>query len=444
MEHTRHNHLIGKAAEKLASKVNLDIVDPSYFSTPKRREQLKRAKEMGDAVVNDHDYEDDGDNDKDKYDEDDEDEDDENNPLRDPELDLLNDQNNLNLIRNGSNLIDVVHVVDENNNHHIKYSHNCTSINSNINNENENNNLVSNYHDNINNYNNNHHLNNINNNSGDSSSKNNSSKSINMNNKNKNNNDSNNYESFNNSNNNSNNNSDKNNDNSSGEFDDDLYITNLIKENLKNKNNGYANHDIHSAYYVPLTSKEYPMRPIEYSIEHSVEHSLGRCSDHSWSNSTDHFVEHSAECSVDLSSSPTNLTETEDYDSGENDNKVIIPILYHRESTKERPTEIIEKIIVTDLTENKRNYNNDQKSQKERNDKIKEKEKEFNVNFISHNFLEREREREKEKLLEAFYPGSTGTVGCVCMLHGHVAAATSTGGLTNKMAGRVGTYSLFF
>jgi Asparaginase len=34
-----------------------------------------------------------------------------------------------------------------------------------------------------------------------------------------------------------------------------------------------------------------------------------------------------------------------------------------------------------------------------------------------------------------------GTVGCVCMFHGHVAAATSTGGLTNKMAGRVGTYS---
>ena len=34
-----------------------------------------------------------------------------------------------------------------------------------------------------------------------------------------------------------------------------------------------------------------------------------------------------------------------------------------------------------------------------------------------------------------------GTVGCVCMFHGHVAAATSTGGLTNKMAGRVGTSS---
>lgn len=32
----------------------------------------------------------------------------------------------------------------------------------------------------------------------------------------------------------------------------------------------------------------------------------------------------------------------------------------------------------------------------------------------------------------------TGTVGCVCMLHGHVAAATSTGGMTNKMSGRIG------
>ena len=31
-----------------------------------------------------------------------------------------------------------------------------------------------------------------------------------------------------------------------------------------------------------------------------------------------------------------------------------------------------------------------------------------------------------------------GTVGCVCMLNGHVAAATSTGGMTNKMSGRIG------
>lgn len=31
-----------------------------------------------------------------------------------------------------------------------------------------------------------------------------------------------------------------------------------------------------------------------------------------------------------------------------------------------------------------------------------------------------------------------GTVGCVCMKSGHVAAATSTGGMTNKMSGRIG------
>eukprot|EP01038_Epipyxis_sp_PR26KG_P007576 gene7576-10324_t len=36
------------------------------------------------------------------------------------------------------------------------------------------------------------------------------------------------------------------------------------------------------------------------------------------------------------------------------------------------------------------------------------------------------------------YPGSLGTVGCVCYLNGNLAAATSTGGMTNKMTGRVG------
>ena len=40
--------------------------------------------------------------------------------------------------------------------------------------------------------------------------------------------------------------------------------------------------------------------------------------------------------------------------------------------------------------------------------------------------------------VEGKFPGSTGTVGCVCMYGGHVAAATSTGGLTNKMSGRIG------
>lgn len=80
MELTKHNHLIGKAAEKLASKANLEVMEMSYFGTPKRREQLKRAKEMGDAVVNDHDYEDEGDDNG--YSTDD------NTPLRDSELDI--------------------------------------------------------------------------------------------------------------------------------------------------------------------------------------------------------------------------------------------------------------------------------------------------------------------------------------------------------------------
>ena len=41
--------------------------------------------------------------------------------------------------------------------------------------------------------------------------------------------------------------------------------------------------------------------------------------------------------------------------------------------------------------------------------------------------------------LESYYaPGSTGTVGCVISKNGNVAAATSTGGLTNKICGRIG------
>ena len=35
-------------------------------------------------------------------------------------------------------------------------------------------------------------------------------------------------------------------------------------------------------------------------------------------------------------------------------------------------------------------------------------------------------------------PSISGTVGCVCMLNGAVAAATSTGGMTNKKGGRIG------
>ncbi len=37
-----------------------------------------------------------------------------------------------------------------------------------------------------------------------------------------------------------------------------------------------------------------------------------------------------------------------------------------------------------------------------------------------------------------FINDKMGTVGCVCMLNGHVAAATSTGGMTNKACGRIG------
>jgi beta-aspartyl-peptidase (threonine type) len=43
-----------------------------------------------------------------------------------------------------------------------------------------------------------------------------------------------------------------------------------------------------------------------------------------------------------------------------------------------------------------------------------------------------------EDNINKWHPGSTGTVGCVVMYGGHVAAATSTGGMTNKPPGRIG------
>jgi hypothetical protein len=116
------------------------------------------------------------------------------------------------------------------------------------------------------------------------------------------------------------------------------------------------------------------------------------------------------------------MTEGEDYDSSECDHK----ITFHKKSEKEKKTANTDKNYI-DLT-NTTDFE-DLKDLKDTK---------------SRNFLEREREREKEKILEYYYPGSTGTVGCVCMLHGHVAAATSTGGLTNKMAGRVGKKRDFF
>jgi beta-aspartyl-peptidase (threonine type) len=39
---------------------------------------------------------------------------------------------------------------------------------------------------------------------------------------------------------------------------------------------------------------------------------------------------------------------------------------------------------------------------------------------------------------ESALNSKTGTVGCVCMLDGNIAAATSTGGMTNKLPGRIG------
>ena len=58
--------------------------------------------------------------------------------------------------------------------------------------------------------------------------------------------------------------------------------------------------------------------------------------------------------------------------------------------------------------------------------------------------MDSDKEKKDLDLVDSMFPGSTGTVGCVCMLHGHVAAATSTGGLTNKMAGRIGKNSSFY
>lgn len=45
MDKTRHVLLAGAGAEKFATARKLEIVDPSYFATPQRLEQLKRAQE---------------------------------------------------------------------------------------------------------------------------------------------------------------------------------------------------------------------------------------------------------------------------------------------------------------------------------------------------------------------------------------------------------------
>lgn len=54
MEHTDHVLLVGEGAEALARRLGLEMVTPDYFSTPARREQLRRALATDRAVL-DHD-----------------------------------------------------------------------------------------------------------------------------------------------------------------------------------------------------------------------------------------------------------------------------------------------------------------------------------------------------------------------------------------------------
>jgi beta-aspartyl-peptidase (threonine type) len=54
MEHSDHVLFAGAGAEAFALKHGLELVDPSYFSTPARREQLQRAL-AADRAVLDHD-----------------------------------------------------------------------------------------------------------------------------------------------------------------------------------------------------------------------------------------------------------------------------------------------------------------------------------------------------------------------------------------------------
>ncbi|KAN0032017.1 hypothetical protein ACTFIV_005890 [Dictyostelium citrinum] len=56
MEHTNHCFLVGKGAEEFAKSKNLEIVEPSFFFTQNRYEQLLRAKEEKKLIL-DHDGE---------------------------------------------------------------------------------------------------------------------------------------------------------------------------------------------------------------------------------------------------------------------------------------------------------------------------------------------------------------------------------------------------
>jgi beta-aspartyl-peptidase (threonine type) len=56
MENTKHNYMIGSAAESIAKSAGLATVDPSFFSTEKRRHQLSSARtDTPDTVFRDHD-----------------------------------------------------------------------------------------------------------------------------------------------------------------------------------------------------------------------------------------------------------------------------------------------------------------------------------------------------------------------------------------------------
>ncbi|MBV7482002.1 isoaspartyl peptidase/L-asparaginase family protein [Bordetella sp. BOR01] len=56
MEHSKHVFFVGQGAEDFAREQGLELVDPSYFSTEARREQLLRVqRENPEAAVLDHD-----------------------------------------------------------------------------------------------------------------------------------------------------------------------------------------------------------------------------------------------------------------------------------------------------------------------------------------------------------------------------------------------------
>lgn len=56
MQHSPHVFFVGRAAEDFARRQGLALVDPGFFSTPERREQLRQAQQSGAAaIVLDHD-----------------------------------------------------------------------------------------------------------------------------------------------------------------------------------------------------------------------------------------------------------------------------------------------------------------------------------------------------------------------------------------------------